>query len=72
MPTLLTKRKAICGFIVMVRFHAAPRGCKSAMSYNGIASTGESLWIPHEVCSERYAQQLKKKGKGCTGSRMAG
>ena len=34
---------------VMVRLHTAPRGCKSAMSYNDAASTGESLWLPYQA-----------------------
>ena len=42
-PTLLTVRKAKRAEIVMVRFCPAPRGWKSAMSYNDAASTGKSL-----------------------------
>ena len=48
-PTLFTLRKAIRGFIVTVRFHTAPRGWKSAMSYNDAVSTGESLRLPYQA-----------------------
>ena len=58
--TCSTSWKAICGFIVMARFHTASRGYKSAMLYNDIISTGESLSSPFQSVKEWYVYQRKE------------
>ena len=52
------------------RTHAALRGLRSAMSYNGTTSTGESLHLPYHpkgLMYKWYALQLRKGGRqtGC-------
>ena len=69
--TCSTSRKAICGFIVTARFHTTSRGYKSAMLYNGITLTGESLFSPFSSIKERYVYQRKKYNKWEIGSRIA-
>ena len=71
-PTLLGKWKATCGFIVMVRFHTALRGLKSAMPHNDITSTGESLHMSVQGVTVRYVRQLTEEDKWNAGSRMDG
>ncbi len=54
----------------MVRLSEAPRGLRSAMLYNGAASTGENPWFPLLSAKRGYVSQRKEKDKWIMGSRM--